>query len=127
MAGGDSRGMQSAALLVVKEGGGYSGYNDRYIDLRVDDHPDPIKELMRIHELHKLYFAETDPDEVAKIEGAVLNSLILHLERLGYWKEGQDWKESLKAYLHTENFEMRELDGDRIDLAVLRFMEQQDL
>jgi uncharacterized Ntn-hydrolase superfamily protein len=125
-AGGDSRGMQSAALLVVKEGGGYSGYNDRYMDLRVDDHPDPIKELMRIHDLHQLYFAETDPDQIAKIEGVVLNTLILHLERLGYRKEGQDWRESLKTYLHTENFEMRELEGDQIDLAVLRFMEQQN-
>jgi len=47
-AGGDKRGRQSAALLVVREGGGYEGRNDRYIDLRVDDHPDPIVELQRI-------------------------------------------------------------------------------
>ncbi|MBN1505075.1 MAG: DUF1028 domain-containing protein [Candidatus Eisenbacteria bacterium] len=47
-AGGDSRGQQSAALLVVKKGGGYAGFNDRYIDLRVDDHPEPIKELGRL-------------------------------------------------------------------------------
>ena len=47
-AGGDARGRQSAALLVVREGGGYAGYNDRYIDLRVDDHPTPIRELRRL-------------------------------------------------------------------------------
>lgn len=47
-AGGDSRGQQSAALVVVKRGGGYAGFNDRYIDLRVDDHPEPIKELGRL-------------------------------------------------------------------------------
>jgi uncharacterized Ntn-hydrolase superfamily protein len=47
-AGGDSRGQQSAALLVVREGGGYGGFNDRFIDLRVDDHPQPIVELGRI-------------------------------------------------------------------------------
>ena len=47
-AGGDRRGRQSAALLVVREGGGYEGRNDRYIDLRVDDHADPIRELRRI-------------------------------------------------------------------------------
>jgi uncharacterized Ntn-hydrolase superfamily protein len=47
-AGGDKRGRQSAALLVVREGGGYEGRNDRYIDLRVDDHPDPIVELARL-------------------------------------------------------------------------------
>lgn len=51
-AGGDSRGMQSAALLVVREGWGYLGFNDRYRDLRVDDHPEPIKELRRVYELH---------------------------------------------------------------------------
>jgi uncharacterized Ntn-hydrolase superfamily protein len=54
-AGGDSRGMQSAALFLVKEGGGYGGYNDRYCDLRVDDHESPIAELRRIFDLWKWY------------------------------------------------------------------------
>ncbi len=52
-AGGDSRGMQSAAMLIVKEKGGYGGYNDRYCDLRVDDHVNPIAELRRIFDLWK--------------------------------------------------------------------------
>ena len=47
-AGGDRRGRQSAALLVVRAGGGYEGRNDRYIDLRVDDHPDAPQELARL-------------------------------------------------------------------------------
>jgi uncharacterized Ntn-hydrolase superfamily protein len=51
--GGDKRGMQSAALLVVREGGGYAGFNDRYIDLRVDDNPAPIEELARLLKLHR--------------------------------------------------------------------------
>jgi uncharacterized Ntn-hydrolase superfamily protein len=55
-AGGDTRGMQSAALLIVREGGGYAGQNDRYRDLRVDDHPDPIAELRRVYRLHKQVF-----------------------------------------------------------------------
>jgi uncharacterized Ntn-hydrolase superfamily protein len=55
-AGGDKRGRQSAALLVVHEGWGYGGYNDRYRDIRVDDHPEPIKELARIYEIHKQVF-----------------------------------------------------------------------
>lgn len=55
-AGGDRRGKQSAALLIVKERGGYAGYNDRYRDLRVDDHETPIKELRRIYRLHKRIF-----------------------------------------------------------------------
>lgn len=55
-AGGDKRGMQSAALLIVREGWGYGGQNDRYIDLRVDDHENPIKELRRVLELHGKLF-----------------------------------------------------------------------
>jgi uncharacterized Ntn-hydrolase superfamily protein len=55
-AGGDSRGMQSAALLIVRRGWGYGGLNDRYRDLRVDDHPDPIQELKRVYELHREIF-----------------------------------------------------------------------
>ena len=55
-AGGDKRGMQSAALLVVHEGWGYAGLNDHYRDLRVDDHAEPIAELQRIYELHKRTF-----------------------------------------------------------------------
>ncbi|MFA0741558.1 MAG: hypothetical protein DFNUSKGM_001669 [Candidatus Fervidibacter sacchari] len=47
-AGGDARGKQSAAILVVRKGAGYGGFDDRYIDLRVDDHPEPVKELRRI-------------------------------------------------------------------------------
>ena len=56
-AGGDSRGMQSAALLIVREGWGYGGFNDRYRDLRVDDHAEPIKELKRVYDLHRKIFA----------------------------------------------------------------------
>ena len=55
-AGGDKRGMQSAALLVVREGWGYAGLNDRFRDLRVDDHAEPIMELQRIYDLHKRTF-----------------------------------------------------------------------
>ena len=59
-AGGDSRGMQSAALLIVRDGWGYGGFNDRYRDLRVDDHPEPIKELKRIYALHREIFPRPD-------------------------------------------------------------------
>ena len=52
-AGGDTRGQQSAALLVVQEQSGYGGFNDRYIDLRVDDAEKPIEELQRLLEIHK--------------------------------------------------------------------------
>jgi len=54
--GGDTRGMQSAALLIVREGWGYAGFNDRYRDLRVDDHAKPIEELKRVLALHRKVF-----------------------------------------------------------------------
>jgi uncharacterized Ntn-hydrolase superfamily protein len=58
-AGGDKRGRQSAALLVVREHGGYGGQNDRFVDLRVEDHPEPIAELSRLLELHKRFYRRT--------------------------------------------------------------------
>lgn len=59
-AGGDARGRQSAALLVVREGGGYGGFNDRYIDVRVDDHPTPIRELQRLLGLRRAQMTSAD-------------------------------------------------------------------
>jgi uncharacterized Ntn-hydrolase superfamily protein len=56
-AGGDKRGKQSAALLVVRENAGYAGGNDRFIDLRVEDHPEPIEELARLLGIHKEFYA----------------------------------------------------------------------
>ena len=57
-AGGDKRGRQSAALLVVRDKAGYGGESDRYIDLRVEDHPDPTHELARLLEIHKSFYAD---------------------------------------------------------------------
>ena len=59
-AGGDKRGKQSAALLIVKAGWGYGGLSDRFRDLRVDDHPTPVKELERIYYLHRNIFPRPD-------------------------------------------------------------------
>ncbi|WBL14908.1 DUF1028 domain-containing protein [Sutcliffiella sp. NC1] len=124
-AGGDSRGQQSAALLVVKEKGGYGGFNDRYIDLRVDDHPQPIDELIRIYELQQLYFAPTKKENILKIEGETEEELTAHLARLGYLSKNNTLQEALTAYLHTENFEGRELAPGYIDREVLIYMEKQ--
>jgi hypothetical protein len=60
-AGGDSRGRQAAGVLVVRHNGGYGGNNDRYLDLRVDDHPDPIDKLAELVTMHHLLFGEVDP------------------------------------------------------------------
>jgi uncharacterized Ntn-hydrolase superfamily protein len=128
-AGGDSRGQQSAALLVVKEKGGYGGYNDRYIDLRVDDHPEPIRELIRIYGLQQLYFAPSKPENVVAIDGDVRKEVINHLKRLDYLKsdpaDEAELHKALTAYIHTENFEEREQEQGKIDLEVLEFMKNQ--
>jgi len=126
-AGGDPRGKQSAALLVVREGSGYGGGNDRLVDLRVDDHPEPIKELARIRDLHSLYFGETKPEDVVAVEGDVREEAVTHLQRLGYL-EGRDPENeevllnALTDFLHIENFEEREQERGYLDLEVLRFM-----
>ncbi|MEF8726036.1 MAG: DUF1028 domain-containing protein, partial [Candidatus Bipolaricaulota bacterium] len=65
-AGGDKRGKQSAALLVVEEEGGYGGFNDRKIDLRVDDHDWPIEKLGDLLSLHQLYFSQPSKSELVE-------------------------------------------------------------
>ena len=128
-AGGDSRGKQSAALLVVREGGGYGGDNERVVDLRVDDHPDPIKELMRIRDLHTLYFGETRPEDVVVVDGAVRREVSDALRRSGYVQgqviEDDDLFDALSAYIRTENFEEREQRRGYLDRAVLEYMKGQ--
>jgi len=128
-AGGDSRGKQSAALLVVSEGGGYGGDNDRVVDLRVDDHPDPIRELIRIRDLHTLYFGETTPEDVVAVDGDVRSEVADALRRTGYVQEpdaGDDaLLDALSAYIRTENFEEREQERGYLDRAVLEYMKGQ--
>jgi uncharacterized Ntn-hydrolase superfamily protein len=126
-AGGDSRGKQSAALLVVKEGGGYGGNNDRLLDLRVDDHPEPIRELVRIRALHTLYFGETRPEDVVAVEGEIKEEVAASLERLGYLQGDVDDEElldALSAFIRTESFEEREQERGCLDTAVLEFMKE---
>lgn len=74
-AGGDSRGRQSAALLVVREKGGIGGLDDRWIDLRVDDHTDPCTELGRLLALHEKQNNLLDPDNLLAIGSAVAATL----------------------------------------------------
>ena len=128
-AGGDSRGKQSAALLVVREGGGYGGDNERVVDLRVDDHPEPIRELIRIRDLHTLYFGETAPDDVIAVDGDVRAEVADALLRAGYF-EGpyagdEDLFDALSAYVRTENFEEREQRRGYLDRAVLDYLKGQ--
>ena len=127
-AGGDSRGKQSAALLVVRQGGGYGGDNDRVVDLRVDDHAEPIEELVRIRDLHTLYFGETGPDDVVAVDGEVRERVVASLVRLGYLGEEDPDEEALHwalvKFIGTENFEEREQARGYLDRAVLDYMTQ---
>src|SRR5205807_8657327 len=83
-AGGDRRGQQSAALLVVEKDGGYAGLSDTLVDLRVDDHARPIEELRRIYRIHDALFGRTPPEEWLDVDGALAAELGERLAALGY-------------------------------------------
>ena len=129
-AGGDSRGRQSAALLVVREKDGYGGFNDRYLDLRVDDHPTPIRELKRLLELHKLYFFKSKPEDLLPLEGKVAREVQEILRELGYYSGevnglyDEATKKALFDFSGIENLEERWQEGTYIDRVVLEFMRQ---
>src|SRR5487761_1942017 len=82
-AGGDSRGMQSAALVVAREAGGYGGFNDRFIDLRVDDHVSPIQELGRLLDMHELYFFKPAPEDLLPLDASLTSEIQGFLMRSG--------------------------------------------
>lgn len=111
--GGDRRGMQSAALLVVKEKGGYGGLNDRFIDLRVDDHERPIEELERLLGLYALYF-KLGPVSLIAIDASLRSELDEMVARSGHG--------SLEGLFGVENLEERWVDGPSIDEAALRHL-----
>ena len=128
--GGDRRGMQSAALLVVRTGAGYLGSTDRYIDIRVYDAPDPIKELQRLYALHKLYFFTTDPADLIAITPALQRELeaILLVEPVN---QPQKWLAApqptlngtfltaLANFMYWENYDVRVRMDGKIDRVVL--------
>ena len=83
--GGDRRGMQSAALYAVRKGGGYGGGNDRWVDIRVDEHPSPIEELKRVFQVYDMTMLNReDPTTLLVIEGDVARGLQHDLGVLGY-------------------------------------------
>jgi uncharacterized Ntn-hydrolase superfamily protein len=113
-AGGDRRGQQSAALLVVERDGGYAGLSDVLVDLRVDDHAQPVAELARLHRMHELLFGKTT--EWLEVDDALRAELAERLAALGY--DGE-LEQAFSAWAGTENLEER-VDGvDRIDPVVL--------
>ena len=110
-AGGDSRGRQSAALLVVERGGGYAGLSDSLVDLRVDDAEDPLAELRRIHRLHHDLFGRTPRDEWLPVDPELRAELDGLLAGAGH--------DSLASWAGVENLEERVEGEDAIDPVVL--------
>ena len=129
-AGGDSRGQQSAALLVVRQGGGYGGFNDRFIDLRIDDHPQPINELKRILQLHKLYLFPPDPADILVIDHDVARELQQLLTVLGDYQGASSGsydevtRAAFRKFSGRENLEERWFEDARVDRTVLEFLRQ---
>lgn len=125
LAGGDRRGQESAALVVERPGGGYGGNHDRYLDLRVDDHPQPIEELARLLDLHRLYFDRPRPGTVLPIDAACRAELESIIAARGYTPPGAPFADALNALFGWENVEERWVDADHIDpvaLAHLRML-----
>jgi uncharacterized Ntn-hydrolase superfamily protein len=121
-AGGDRRGRQSAALLVVSPGAGYGGGNDVLADLRVDDHPAPLAELARLIDLHELYFGSSRPGELLALEEPLVSEVAKLLTGLGYPPRGDrpaDVRDALWDWAGVENLEERVPEADVIDPVVL--------
>jgi len=114
-AGGDSRGRQSAALLVVRKGAGYGGLDDIAVDLRVDDHTEPVAELARLLDLNDLYLTASTPDERVPVTEELAAELEEFATALGH--------PGFRALVGTENYEMRVAsDGSWIDVRVLEII-----
>ena len=112
---GDVRGKQSAAMLVVREGGGYCGYDDRMIDIRVDDHPEPIQELHRLFQIYDMTFLAREPESaLMDLYGEPAGKVKFVLVELNYLKPdeaapGPEWgaaeANALEAWTGINNFE----------------------
>lgn len=122
-AGGDRRGRQSAALLVVAKNQGYGGTSDVLVDLRVDDHPEPVAELARLLDLHILYFDKPDPATLIPLDGDVAAEVRAKLAALGHSAPGID--AALADWAGVANLEERMVPG-AIDPLVLDYLRKED-
>ncbi|MCS7112040.1 MAG: DUF1028 domain-containing protein [Ignisphaera sp.] len=133
-AGGDKRGKQSAAIIVLRPCGGYGGCLegvDKYVDLRVDDHPDPVNELIRLFEIWELTILEReDPSDVYSLS-EVAQNIQLALKKLGYYRGevdgvlNNDVLKALELWMGINNFENKIRSDSRIWGSVYRFLMKQ--
>lgn len=130
--GGDRRGMQAAGLLIVREKGGYDEGTDRWVDIRVDDHPAPIEELKRVFRLYDLtMLSREDPATLLPIEGELAVSLQHDLGVLGFYagRPTGAWDEASRAafvkYIGENNFENKLRDDDRVWPSIVHHLAEQ--
>ncbi|WP_109506007.1 DUF1028 domain-containing protein [Nocardioides speluncae] len=117
-AGGDKRGKQSAALLVVKEGAGFMGMDDIAVDLRVDDHAEPCAELARLLDLNEFYLTASTDDEKVQLTDELEAETTLLVKALGF--------PDLVTWAGTRNYEMRVAeDGGWVDRKVLELLREE--
>jgi uncharacterized Ntn-hydrolase superfamily protein len=115
-AGGDRRGEQSAALYVVKPEGGYDGANDRWIDVRVDDHEHPIDELERVFRVYDVTLLEREPPaELRSLDGRIAEEVTAALAECGFYEGssagfGDDERAALADFRGANNFENHAID-----------------
>jgi uncharacterized Ntn-hydrolase superfamily protein len=117
LAGGDRRGQQAAGLLVVQKDGGYGGMDDVLVDLRVDDHAEPVVELKRLYGMHQLLFGKTPADEWLSVDEALAEEVRARLASLGY--ADASLEKAFTEWAGTENLEDRVSGIERIDPIVL--------
>jgi uncharacterized Ntn-hydrolase superfamily protein len=129
-AGGDSRGRQAAGVLVVRRGGGYGGNNDRYLDLRVDDDPQPIERLKGLLQQHHLLFGETDPNNLIPLADVALELQGI-LKKTGHYSGppsglfDDTTRVALRGLVGRENLEERwNGESDDIDRLVVDYLRQ---
>jgi len=115
-AGGDSRGQQSSALLVVERDGGYAQMSDVVVELRVEDHARPIDELRRVYRMHDEIFGTTPREQWLDVDDALATELRERLTRLGYDGELED---AFTQWAGKENLEDRVDGAEQIDPVVL--------
>jgi len=118
-AGGEKRGVESAALLVVKPGGGYGGNHDRWLDLRIDHSNNPIEDLSGLLELHTLYFGRTEEGELLAFDKGLRQEVHRILASLGWWDVSASLEDNLQGWLGWHNLEERWMGAERLDPVVL--------
>ncbi len=128
--GGDRRGKQSAAMLITREGGGYLGGTDVALDLRVDDHPEPVAELGRVIEVHRLLFPNPRDLDFVDINDSLAGRMALALSAAGFETNSPAYDEPLRkalfSWMGNENLEMRWSDDPVVDSTVLSLLLGED-